>query len=584
MMSARKLKSKDLKRLLRYLTHYRGYIVLVLLCGAVAGIGTVAATYYTGVGIDTLLGAGEVRFSELYRVLILLGITFFSSILAQWLINVFANQVSFQAVKDLRIETFAKLNQLPLSFFDNMAHGNVISRFTNDLESLSEALTLALNNLFSGGVIVLSALGFMLYLSPTLTFIVLGTTPLVFLIGWIVARLSQKNFTQQQRILGELSGYVSEVVNNQKVVKAFHHEQAVEEQFQEINSRLYTWGQKAQFTSSITNPAARFVDHLTYLLIGMIGGLLVINGTGNVTVGTVSSFVIYSAQFSKPFIEISGIMTQIQTASAGLKRIFEVLDTDPEIPDAENAEILEGPAGAVHFEDVSFSYNPEVPLIEHLNMTVQPGETIAIVGQTGAGKSTLINLLMRFYELNEGKISVDGQNVTAYTRDSLRQSFGMVLQDTWLFNGTVKENIAYGKPDATDDEIISAAKSALAHSFIEKLPYGYDTNLSSSGVSISSGQQQLLTIARVMLADPPMLILDEATSSVDTLTEIRIQTAFLRMMKGRTSFVIAHRLSTIREADMIVVMNQGQIVEIGNHEQLLNKKGYYYKLHESQFS
>lgn len=582
-MKQKNINPSDLKRLLPYLTKYKVPILFSLLFGVLSGIGTVVSAYLVGLGIDTLVGVGEVEFNELYRILMWLSAAFGFSVIGQWLIQVFANHVSFNVVKDLREDTFNRLHHLPLSFFDNTAHGNVVSRFTNDLESLSEAMTLALNNFFSGIIIVLTSLVFMFYLSPILTLVVLLTTPFFFLIGWLVAKFSQKNFTKQQNILGDLSGYVSEMVHGQKVVKAFNHESTVEATFKGMNDELYVWGQKAQFTSSVTNPASRFIDHIAYLLIGLVGGLLALSGAGTVTVGTISSFVIYSSQFSKPFIEISGIMTQIQTASAGLKRIYRILDTTEEIPDSKEAVELKNPKGEVTFEEVSFSYDPSTTLIENLNMSVKPGETVAIVGQTGAGKSTLINLLMRFYELNNGEIMVDGKDITTYTRDSLRQSFGMVLQDTWLFNGTVKENIAYGSPEATDDEIVSAAKSALAHSFIERLPDGYDTQLGSKGVSLSSGQQQLLTISRVMLADPPMLILDEATSSVDTLTEIRIQTAFLKIMEGRTSFVIAHRLSTIREADMILVMHEGEIVEIGSHDELIDKQGYYYNLHESQF-
>lgn len=357
----------------------------------------------------------------------------------------------------------------------------------------------------------------------------------------------------------------------------------MEENFQEMNLTLYNWGQKAQFASSITNPASRFIDHVAYLMIGVIGGVLVINNVGAVTIGTISSFVIYSSQFSKPFIEISGIMTQVQTAIAGLNRIYKIIDTPNEVPDLTKAIVMENPNGKVEFKEVSFTYDPDVELIKNLSIDVKAGETVAIVGQTGAGKSTLINLLMRFYELDNGTIEINGIESTAYTRDSLRKNFGMVLQDTWLFDGSVKENIRYGKPKATEEEIVAAAKSAYAHSFIERLPKGYDTKLGNKGISLSTGQQQLLTIARVMLADPPMLILDEATSSVDTLTEVRIQTAFLKMMEDRTSFVIAHRLSTIREADVILVMDKGAVVEVGNHDTLMQKKGFYYRLHESQF-
>lgn len=579
----KKIKTNDIKRVLPYLLHYRSSISWALLCGLIGGVTSVSATYYTGKAIDAFVGKGQVLFSDLFHVLLLLGLAFLLATITQWLIIYFSNQVAYRAVKDLRIATFDKITKLPLSFFDNTPHGNVISRFTNDLDSISDAVSITLNNLFSGVVIVFVSLGFMLYLSPILTLIVLVTTPLIFLIAWIVAFLSQKNFTKQQQIVGEISGFVSEMVTNQKVVTAFHHEEQVQEDFEKINQRLYTWGQKAQFTSSITNPSARFVDHLSYLLIGVIGGVLVVNGNGAVSVGTVSSFVIYSSQFSKPFIELSGITTQIQTATAGLRRVFEVLDSKEEIPDESDALELENVRGEVQFKHVAFSYSPDRPLIRDFNLAVKPGETVAIVGQTGAGKSTLVNLLMRFYELNSGAIEIDGQPITRYTKNSLRRSFGMVLQDTWLFSGTIKENIAYGNAAASEEDIIQAAKSALAHSFIKKLPHGYDTIVGNGGVSISGGQQQLLTIARSMLSDPPMLILDEATSSVDTLTEQKIQEGFLRMMKGRTSFVIAHRLSTIQEADLILVMENGDIVEMGTHQALLQQDGPYHRLYASQF-
>lgn len=582
-MKQPKVKPSDLKRLSAYLKNYKGLIILALVFGLITGIGTILSTYLVGLGIDTLVGAGEVRFDELFTVLWWLGIAYIASVLAQWLVHVFSNHVSFKIVRDLRIDTFDKLNELPLSFFDTTAHGNVVSRFTNDLESLSEALVLALNNLFTGVIIILTALVVMFYLSPVLTLTVVLMTPFYFLIGSLVAKYSQKNFSKQQNILGDLSGYTSEMITGQKVVKAFNYEPVMESNFEKMNLDLYNWGQKAQFTSSITNPASRFVDHMSYLLIGVVGGILILNGSGSVTVGIISSFIIYSSQFSKPFIEISGIMTQIQTAIAGLRRIYRILDMPLEVPDSKEATLLNDPKGQVEFKDVSFSYKPDTSLINNLSISVEAGQTVAIVGQTGAGKSTLINLLMRFYELDEGEIDIDGKSITSYTRDSLRKSFGMVLQDTWLFNGTVKDNIGYGKHGATDEEIIEAAKSAYAHSFIERLPDGYNTQLGNKGISLSTGQQQLLTIARVMLADPPMLILDEATSSVDTLTEIRIQTAFLKMMEGRTSFVIAHRLSTIREADVILVMQDGDVVEVGSHDELMSEQGYYYNLHESQF-
>lgn len=554
------------------------------MAGIVSGTATVIATFLIGKTIDKMVGKGQVDFQSIFHLLLILGIAYVLTIICQWLVTYYSNQVSFNGIKDLRVATFEKINQLPLSFFDTNSHGNLISRFTNDLDSLSDAVSLALNNLFSGGVVIIVCLIFMLYLSPLLTLVILLTTPLVFIVAWVVAKVSQKNFNKQQRIVGEMSGFVSEMVGNQKIIKAFRHEEEALTDFSKINQNLYTWGQKAQFTSSLTNPSARFTDHLCYLLVGVVGGVMVVNGSGNITVGIVSSFIIYSAQFSKPFIELSGITTQIQTAMSGLKRIVEIFETENQVPESEQAITLKNVRGEVDLEAVQFAYQPERPLIKNLNLEVKSGSKIAVVGKTGAGKSTLINLLMRFYELNGGDILIDGTSIKEITRDSLRLSFGMVLQETWLFGGTIKENIAYGNPEATDQEIEEAAHASFASSFIEKLPKKYETYIGTGGVSLSEGEQQLLTIARAMLANPAMLILDEATSSVDTLTELKIQEGFLKMMEGRTSFVIAHRLSTIREADTILVMDQGDIVEQGNHHELLAKQGAYYELYMSQFA
>ena len=569
-----------LTRVLHKIRPYSLFVVCSLIVAAVSVAAQLYIPILCGDAIDLMLGKGNVDFAGVGRIIVEVLVVAVVAAFAQWLLSVCNNRITFSVSRDLRNEALRKIQTLPLSYLDSHPSGDIVSRMVADVDTFADGLLMGFTQLFSGVLTILGTLLFMLSENVVITLVVVCITPLSLLVASFLAKRSYKYFQGQSSVRGEQTALVNEMIEGQKVVQAFGHEAESLDAFDEVNGRLQDVSLKAVFFSSMTNPATRFVNNIVYAGVGLVGALYAVRG--GITIGQLSVFLNYANQYTKPFNEISGVVTELQNALACAARVFELLDAEDQVPEAENAKVLETD-GHVELKDVSFRYLPDRPLIEGLNLDVKPGQRIAIVGPTGCGKTTLINLLMRFYDVNGGSIKVSGTDIRDVTRASLRGSYGMVLQDTWLRAGTVRENIAYGKPDASLDEVVAAAKAAHADSFIRRLPEGYDTVIAEDGGNISQGQKQLLCIARVMLCLPPMLILDEATSSIDTRTEVRIQKAFARMMQGRTSFIVAHRLSTIREADVILVMKDGHIVEQGNHDELLAAGGFYAKLYNSQF-
>ena len=578
-------KSAVLSRSLKYVGRYRGYLWVSLALSAVSVAATLYIPILTGQVIDLLIGQGRVDFSAMVPLLVRIGVLIALGAAAQFFTGTCNNRLTYCTVRDIRSDAFNRLQHLPISYLDSHASGDVVSRVITDVDQFADGLLMGLTQLFTGVLTILGTLGFMYSINWIIATAVVVITPLSLVAASFIAKNTYKMFSLQTKIRGEQTSLIDEMLTQQKVVRAFGMEQPVQTRFDEINGRLRGASLRAVFFSSLTNPSTRFVNSLVYACVGVAGALTSIaTGGAGLSIGSLSAFLSYANQYTKPFNEISGVVTELQGALACAQRVFELIDAPEETPDSPSAQKLEPVTGAVEIQDVSFSYVPEKPLIRHFNLKVAPGQRVAIVGPTGCGKTTLINLLMRFYDVNDGQIILSGQSIMDVTRESLRQSFGMVLQDTWLKTGTVRDNIRMGREDVTDDEIIAAAKAAHAHGFIQRLPEGYDTVLTEDGGSLSQGEKQLLCITRVMLSIPPMLILDEATSSIDTRTEQRIQRAFEKLMRGRTSFIVAHRLSTIQNADMILVMNAGNVVEQGTHEELLQKGGFYAKLYNSQFA
>ena len=570
------------KKVLFYIRPYSFYVILSLLFAVLTGVLTLYAPILVGDAIDFIIGKDQVLFDRILDILKKLAVIIAITGVGQWLMNLCNNQITYRVVRDVRLKAFKKLERLPLSYVDSHANGDTISRIITDVEQFSDGLLMGFTQFFSGVVTIITTLIFMLTINVKITLVVVVLTPLSFFVAGFIAKRTYQMFKKQSEARADMTSLVNEMVGNQKVVQAFGYGETASGRFDTINGRLKEYSMKAIFFSSITNPSTRFVNNLVYMGVGITGALSAI--TGAITVGQLSCFLTYANQYTKPFNEISGVVTELQNALACAKRVFDFIEEEPEPKDGEDAVVLTDAKGNLDLEHVSFSYKKDVPLLKDLNLTVKPGQKIAIVGPTGCGKTTLINLLMRFYDVDSGAICMEGVDIRHITRESLRENYGMVLQETWLKSATIAENIAYGNPNATREEIIHAAKEAHAHGFITRMPEGYDTVISEEGGNLSQGQKQLLCIARVMLRLPPVLILDEATSSIDTRTEIRVQQAFEKLMEGRTSFIVAHRLSTIRTADRILVMKDGNIIEQGTHEELLAQDGFYRQLYESQFA
>lgn len=581
---SKKYQARTLKKVLKYIQAYRIFLALSLIFAVV----TVAATLYipvlTGRVIDHIVAPGQVEFPVILELLWQIGIIIALAALAQWLMNVCNNKITYEVVQDVRREAFARIQILPLKFIDGHSHGEMVSRVIADVDQFADGLLMGFSQLFTGLVTILGTLLFMVSINIKITLVVVLVTPVSLFVAAFIARRTFSMFMLQSSTRGEQTSLINEMIENQKVVQAFSKEEDVLEKFDEINARLERASLNATFFSSLTNPGTRFVNSMVYTGVALVGALFAMSGGAVFTVGQLSCFLSYANQYTKPFNEISGVVTELQNALACAERIFALIEEEPQISEPENVKTLTDVKGNVDLAHVYFSYSPEKKLIEDFNLNVRPGQRVAIVGPTGCGKTTIINLLMRFYDVDSGSIQVEGEDIREVTRRSLRESYGMVLQETWLKAGTIRENLKMGKPDASEEEVLNAAKAAHAHSFIKRLPQGYDTVIGEDGGSLSVGQKQLLCIARVMLCLPPMLILDEATSSIDTRTEMKIQNAFATMMNGRTSFIVAHRLSTIQEADIILVMKDGHIIEQGSHEELLLKKGFYAELYNSQFA
>lgn len=576
------MKKSVVRRVLKYIKPYKGLLALAILSAIISVSLTLYIPVLTGNAIDNIIDKGNVNFENVLQIIIYIAVGVAGVAIFQWTMTYFTNVISYKTVRDLRRDVFCKFNDVPLSYIDTHSHGDLISRVINDVDAVGDGLSQMFLQLFSGIVTILGTMVFMFIIDWRIALAVIILTPLSLFVAAFIGKMTHNRFARQQQLQGDISSYVEEYVGNQRIVKAFSYEDRAFENFEKYNQELYTVGFKAQFAGALANPSTRFVNAMVYAAVGIFGAITAIAGT--LSVGQLSCFLTYANQYTKPFNEVTGVLTQLQTAIAAEGRVFDVLDAEDEPEDKPDSIKVENCKGNVKIENVNFSYVKDKPLITNFSLDVKSGSHIAIVGPTGCGKTTFINLLMRFYDTDSGKISVDGVDIKDMERDELRKLYGMVLQDSWLFCGTIMENLKYGNPNATDEQVIEAAKAAYAHSFIRRMPDGYDTMISEGGGNLSQGQKQLLCIARAMLSNPTMLILDEATSSIDTLTEIRVQKAFAKIMQGRTSFVVAHRLSTIKESDVILVMRDGNIIEQGTHDELLAKGGFYKKLYESQFA